>query len=300
MTITSPPPTPTPPPEPPPTRSTQSQLLEAAKTAVRPVGAPFRLASDIGLVSFRAIVNIPAAFKHRAMIVSQISDIALGAGALIVGAGAVIVVVFMTAVIGIQVGLEGYEGLELIGAEDLIGFLSAFANVREITPLAAAIIFAAQIGANFTAELGAMRISEEVDAIEAMGISSLRYLVSTRVVASFVTVLPLYVIGLYIQLLTTKLTSTLFFGVSPGVYDQYFDLYLPRIDVVYSVTKILVFIAIITFVHCAYGFRVSGGPEDVGYAVGRAVRLSITLVFIVNFFLSLAFWGAGDTVRFSG
>lgn len=300
MTITSPPPTPTPSPEPPPTRSTQSQLLEAAKTAVRPVGAPFRLASYIGLVSFRAIVNIPAAFKHRAMIVSQISDIALGAGALIVGAGAVIVVVFMTAVIGIQVGLEGYEGLELIGAEDLIGFLSAFANVREITPLAAAIIFAAQIGANFTAELGAMRISEEVDAIEAMGISSLRYLVSTRVVASFVTVLPLYVIGLYIQLLTTKLTSTLFFGVSPGVYDQYFDLYLPRIDVVYSVTKILVFIAIITFVHCAYGFRVSGGPEDVGYAVGRAVRLSITLVFIVNFFLSLAFWGAGDTVRFSG
>lgn len=300
MTITSPPSTPTPRPEPPHRRSTVSPLLEAAKIAVRPVAAPFRLASDIGLVSFRAIVNIPAAFKHRAMIVSQISDIALGAGALIVGAGAVIVVVFMTAVIGIQVGLEGYEGLELIGAEDLIGFLSAFANVREITPLAAAIIFAAQIGANFTAELGAMRISEEVDAIEAMGISSLRYLVSTRVVASFLTVLPLYVIGLYIQLLTTKLTSTLFFGVSPGVYDQYFDLYLPRIDVVYSVTKILVFIAIITFVHCAYGFRVSGGPEDVGYAVGRAVRLSITLVFIVNFFLSLAFWGAGDTVRFSG
>src|SRR3546814_18417533 len=83
----------------------------------------------------------------------------------------------MTGVIGIQVGLEGYEGLELIGAEDLIGFLSAFANVREITPLAAAIIFAAQIGANFTAELGAMRISDEVDAIEVMGINSTRYLV---------------------------------------------------------------------------------------------------------------------------
>src|SRR3546814_4440286 len=88
--------------------------------------------------------------------------------------------------------------------------------------------------------------------------------------------------------------------ISPGVYDQYFDLYLPRIDVVYSVVKIVVFISIITFVHCAYGFRVSGGPEDVGYAVGRAVRLSITLVFVVNFGLSLIFWGAGDTVRFSG
>jgi phospholipid/cholesterol/gamma-HCH transport system permease protein len=259
-----------------------------------------RVASDIAEVSWKAVLNVPPALAHRAYIVKLISDVAVGSGAFIVGAGAVVVVVFMTGVIGIQVGLEGYEGLELIGAEDLIGFLSAFANVREITPLAAAIIFAAQIGANFTAELGAMRISDEVDAIEAMGIKSLRYLVSTRLIASFVSVLPLYVIGLYVQLLTTKLTSTVFFGVAPGVYDQYFDLYLPRIDVVYSVVKILVFIAIITFVHCAYGFRVSGGPEDVGFAVGRAVRLSITLVFVVNFALSLVFWGAGDTVRFSG
>src|SRR3546814_7208590 len=120
----------------------------------------------------------------------------VGSGAFIVGAGAVIVVVFMTGVIGVQVGLEGYEGLELIGAEDLIGFLSAFANVREITPLAAAIIFAAQIGANFTAELGAMRISDEVDAIEVMGINSTRYLASTRLISSFFSVLLLYVIGL--------------------------------------------------------------------------------------------------------
>src|SRR3546814_1172194 len=105
-------------------------------------------------------MNGPQAFAHRAYIVKRISDVAVGSGAFIVGAGAVIVVVFMTGVIGVQVGLEGYEGLELIGAEDLIGFLSAFANVREITPLAAAIIFAAQIGANFTAERSEEHTSE--------------------------------------------------------------------------------------------------------------------------------------------
>jgi len=283
-----------------PTSGDHSPLWRATRQALHPLVQPWRVARDIYDVGSKALVNVPASLAHRAYIVRLISDVAVGSGAFIVGAGAVIVIVFMTGVIGIQVGLEGYERLELIGAEDLIGFLSAFANVREITPLAAAIIFAAQIGANFTAELGAMRISDEVDAIEAMGIRSLRYLVSTRLVASFVTVLPLYVIGLYVQLLTTKLTSTMFFGVAPGVYDQYFELYLPRIDIVYSVIKIVVFIAIITFVHCAYGFRVSGGPEAVGYAVGRAVRLSITLVFLVNFFLTLMFWGAGDTVRFSG
>jgi len=279
---------------------TRQQLAPAWRQAVAPVLQPYHVLRMIVEVSWKAVINLPGALKHRAMIVSLISDVAIGSGALIVGAGAVIVVVFMTAVVGIQVSLEGYKGLELIGAEDLVGFLSAFANVREITPLAAAIIFAAQIGANFTAELGSMRISDEMDALEVMSVPTVRYLVSTRLIASAVTVLPLYVIGLYIELLTTKLTSTVYFGVSPGVYDQYFDLYLPRIDVLYSVIKVLVFITVITFVHCAYGYRVSGGPEDVGFAVGRAVRLSITLVFILNFALSYLFWGTSDTVRFSG
>jgi phospholipid/cholesterol/gamma-HCH transport system permease protein len=283
------------------TATTRPSVWRSAwSQAVEPILRPFSVVSMIGGVSWRALVNVPAALRYRAVIVGLISDVAVGAGAFILGAGAVVVVVFMTAVVGIQVSLEGFKGLELIGAEDLIGFLSAFANVREITPLAAAIIFAAQIGANFTAELGAMRISDEIDALEVMSVPTIRYLVSTRLVASFVTVLPLYVIGLYVELLTTRLTSTMFFGVAPGVYDQYFDLYLPRVDVLYSVTKILVFITIITFVHCAYGFRVSGGPEAVGYAVGRAVRLSITLVFVVNFALSYVFWGVSDTVRFSG
>jgi phospholipid/cholesterol/gamma-HCH transport system permease protein len=276
------------------------QLRPAWKEAVAPALRPLQVLGMIAEVSWKAIVNLPGALRHRAMIVSLISDVAVGSGALLVGAGAVIVVVFMTAVVGVQVSLEGYKGLELIGAEDLIGFLSAFANVREITPLAAAIIFAAQIGANFTAELGSMRISDEMDALEVMSVPTVRYLVSTRLIASAVTVLPLYVIGLYIELLTTKLTSTVYFGVSPGVYDQYFDLYLPRIDVLYSVLKVLVFITVITFVHCAYGYRVSGGPEDVGYAVGRSVRLSITLVFLINFGLSYLFWGTSDTIRFSG
>ncbi len=277
-----------------------SEIAGVVGEALGPVRTPWRTLRMIVDVSWRATVNLPAALKYRAQIVSLISDVAVGAGALVVGAGAVIVVVFMTGVIGVQVSLEGVKGLELIGAEDLIGFLSAFANVREITPLAAAIIFAAQIGANFTAELGAMRISEEIDALEVMSVPALRFLVSTRLIASFVTVLPLYIIGLWIQLLTTKLTSVHFFGIAPGVYDQYFNLYLPRIDIVYSVVKILVFIVIITFVHCAYGFRVSGGPEAVGHAVGRAVRLSITTIFVVNFLLSYLFWGTVDTVRFSG
>jgi phospholipid/cholesterol/gamma-HCH transport system permease protein len=272
----------------------------AFRQSVAPVVGPFRVLASVVGFSARGLYNVPAALRYRPVIVNYVSDIAIGAGAYLLGAGAAVVTIMMTAVIGVQVGLEGFKGLELIGAEDLMGFLSAFANIREITPLAAGIIFAAQVGANFTAELGAMRISEEIDAIEVMGIPSLRYLVSTRLIAAYLTVLPLYVVGLYVEILTTKLTSTWFFDVAPGVYDQYFQLYLPREDIVYSVVKALVFTTIITFVHCAYGFQVRGGPEEVGKAVGRAVRLSITSIFVVNFALSYLFWGSDPGINFSG
>ena len=273
---------------------------QVARETIAPVIEPVKLLVRIIGFSLRSLANVPAALTHRAVIVKNVNDIAVGSGAFLVGAGAIVVMIFMTAVLGIQVSLEGTKGLELIGAEGLIGFVSAFANIREIAPLGAGIIFAAQVGANFTAELGAMRISEEIDALDVMSVPSLRYLVSTRLVAAYLTVLPLYAIGLYVQLMATKLTATKFFDVAPGIYEQYFQLYLPREDIAFSVLKCLVFITLITFIHCYYGFTARGGPEDVGRAVGRSVRLSVTLVFIVNFFLSLAFFGGSSSIRFSG
>jgi phospholipid/cholesterol/gamma-HCH transport system permease protein len=280
--------------------TTYESAVDATREVLGPVLAPFRVAGQVLGLAAKALWNVPASLKYRSVIGNHVSDIAVGAGALIVGAGAVTVIVMMTAVIGIQTSLEGTKGLELIGAQDLVGFISAYASIREIAPLMAGVIFASQIGAHFTAELGAMRISEEIDALEVMGLPSLRYLVSTRLVASLVVVLPLYVIGLYVQLLTTRFTSTVMFHVTPGVYDKYFSLYLQRPDVLFSIAKVLVFISLVTFIHAAYGFFASGGPEGVGQAVGRAVRLSVTLIFVVNFIMSILFWGGGDAVRFSG
>ena len=269
-------------------------------TVPEPIVEPLRVARQTVRLSGRALLNVPRALGYRTVIATHVSDIAVGAGAYIIGGGAVMVIVIMTAVIGIQTSLEGTKGLELIGAEDLVGFVSAYASIREIAPLMAGVIFSSQIGAHFTAELGAMRISEEIDALETMALPPIRYLVSTRLVASLIVVLPLYVIGLYVQLLTTRFTSTTFFHVAPGVYNEYFSLYLQRADVLASVAKVMVFITLVTFIHGAYGFHASGGPEGVGQAVGRAVRLSVTLIFVVNFVMSLLIWGAGDAVRFSG
>src|SRR3546814_14527842 len=101
-----------------PVPSTSARLWSATKQALDPLAQPWRVTRDIAEVSWKAVLNIPPALAHRAYIVKLISDVAVGSGAFIVGAGAVIVVVFMTGVIGIQVGLAGYEGLELIRSEE--------------------------------------------------------------------------------------------------------------------------------------------------------------------------------------
>src|SRR5438093_31654 len=151
-----------------------------------------------------ALANIPAALRRRAEILRHVSEITIGAGALIVGAGTAGVIFFMAFFTGTQVGLEGFKGLQLIGAEAFTGFVSAFANTREITPLIAGITLAAQVGAGFTAELGAMRISEEIDATEVIAVRPIPYLVSTRIIAAVIAVMPLYLISLFSSYFATK------------------------------------------------------------------------------------------------
>ena len=152
--------------------------------------------------------------------------------------------IFMTGVLGIQVSLEGTKGLELIGAEGLIGFVSAFANIREIAPLGAGIIFAAQVGANFTAELGAMRVSEEIDALEVMGVDSFVYLVSTRLWAALIALIPIYLAALFASYLASQLIVTKFFTLSGGVYQHYFNLFLPPQDLFFSFIKAFFFVVL--------------------------------------------------------
>jgi phospholipid/cholesterol/gamma-HCH transport system permease protein len=239
-------------------------------------------------------------WKYRSVVFNLVSDITIGAGALIVGGGMVFVIFSMSFFTGTEVGLQGYKGLQQIGAESFTGLIGSFANTREVTPLIAGVAFAAQVGAGFTAELGAMRISDEIDALEVMSVPSKPYLVATRVTAALIAIIPLYLISLFASFFATKLVSTQFFGLSSGVYDYYFRLYLPVKDVLFSLTKAMLFAIVVALIHCYYGYNASGGPAGVGVAVGRAIRLSIVAVVVLNLVLSLIFWGGGNTVSLTG
>jgi phospholipid/cholesterol/gamma-HCH transport system permease protein len=238
--------------------------------------------------------------RYLKAVLRQMSDIVTGVGAVVVGLGMAFVISFMSFFTGTAVGLQAVPGLERLGVQSLIGLIASYANVREITPIIAGIALIFQLGAAFTAEIGAMRISEEIDALEVMGINALTYLVCTRVVATLLALIPLYLVALFSAFFATRLISVQFFGVSPGIYDYYFHLYLPPIDVFYSVVKVVVFAFIIMIIHCYRGFYAAGGPVGVGIATGRAIRESMVTIIMVNLMLSYIFWGHGGTVSLTG
>jgi phospholipid/cholesterol/gamma-HCH transport system permease protein len=238
--------------------------------------------------------------SYKKEVFRLLADVSLGSGGLAVIGGSVGVVAFLTFFTGTEVGLEGYQGLQQIGISAFAGFISAYFNTREIAPIVAALALTATVGAGFTAQLGAMRISDEIDALEVMGIPSIPYLVTTRLIAGMIAVIPLYIIGLVASFFSTRLIVTMFFHQSGGTYDHYFHTFLVPTDVFYSFLKIFIFAIVVMLIHCYYGYYASGGPAGVGVAVGRAVRTSIVAINVIDLFLSLAIWGANTTVRITG
>jgi phospholipid/cholesterol/gamma-HCH transport system permease protein len=268
--------------------------------ALRRVSAPFERMNEQVTFYGRVLRRLPAGLRYRGMIAALVSDITIGAGAILFGAGMFFVIFSMSFFTGTQVGLEGFQGLEQIGAEAFVGLVSSWANTREITPLIAGIALAAQVGAGFTAEIGAARISEEIDALEVMAVPSIVYVVATRVWAALITIIPLYLAALFSSYLATQAIVTKFFALSAGTYTHYFKLFLPPADIFYSLLKAIVFAIVVTMIHCFYGYTASGGPAGVGVASGRALRTSIVAVVVLNLVLSLLMWGGGDTVRIAG
>ncbi|GAA4813847.1 MlaE family ABC transporter permease [Nocardioides caeni] len=249
----------------------------------------------------KVLLALPRSVKrYPREILRILAEVTLGSGALAVIGGTVGVIIGMTFFTGAQVGLSGYAALNQLGTAAFAGFVSAYFNTREIAPLVAGIALAATVGCGFTAQLGAMRISEEIDAVEVMAIPSMQFLVTTRVIGGLIAIIPLYVVGLLSSYVASRLVVTQIYGQSSGTYDHYFNQFLPPGDVLWSFGKVLVFAVVVILIHCYHGYTASGGPAGVGVAVGRAVRTSIVAINVIDLFLSMAIWGASTTVRLAG
>lgn len=275
-------------------------IATARKAVTAPLGVLDQMGEQLSFYG-RALAWTPRTIRrYKKETMRLLSEVVFGSGSLAIIGGTVGVIAFLTFFTGTEVGLQGYAALDQLGVASYSGFITAFFNTREIAPLQSGIALSATVGCGFTAQLGAMRISEEIDALEVMAVPSLPFLVTTRIIAGFIAVIPLYIVGLLSSYLASYVIVVYYYGDSAGTYSHYFHLFLPPIDVIWSFFKVLVFAVIIILTHCYYGYTASGGPAGVGVAVGRAVRFAIIAVIIVDFFLSFAIWGSTTNVRIAG
>jgi phospholipid/cholesterol/gamma-HCH transport system permease protein len=260
----------------------RARFPRAVENLNRYGGAAGRGLDDLGQMAWFAMVaigNIPHALsRYRKETLRLIAQIGMGTGAMALSGSSL-------------VAIQGFASLGNIGVEAFTGFFAALINVRIAAPVVTGIAMAATVGAGATAELGAMRISEEIDALEVMGIKSISFLATTRIMAGLVVIIPLYAMAMIASFLSPQITTTVLYGQSNGTYDHYFRTFLRPDDVFWSFLEAIIITVVVMITHCFYGYNAGGGPVGVGEAVGRSMRFSLVSVQVVVLSAALALYG---------
>lgn len=273
--------------------------MAISKQAAKAVGGIKDLGDQLSFHG-RAYSHAPHVIRHyRKEVVRLLAEVSLGSGALAMIGGTVLVIGFLTAASGIEVGLQAYTSFDNIGVSALSGFFSAYFNTREVAPIIAGIALTATVGAGFTAQIGAMRVSEEIDALEVMAVPPVPYLVTTRIIAGLIAVVPLYAIAVMCCWLATRLVVVVGYHQASGTYQHYFDTFLIPGDLFLSMLKVILMALVVVSVCCYHGFNAKGGPAGVGKAVGRAVRSALIATMFVDLIFGIAIWG-GPSVHIAG
>ncbi|HNP55833.1 MAG TPA: ABC transporter permease [Gordonia sp. (in: high G+C Gram-positive bacteria)] len=271
-------------------------LRRAGRTAGRPFENIGRIVTFIGDV----LAGLPHTLRaYRKQTMAAFTEVTWGNGSILVGGGIATVMAVLGVTVGGMIGILGVTSLQSLNLSPMAGLITGYAATREMAPIIAAVGFAAQAGCRMTAEIGSMRISEEIDALEAQAIRPIPFVVGTRVIAGVTAIVPFYLVSLCVAYLTSRLVVSGLYGQSAGAYDRYVEAFVSPVDVIYSTIKVVVFALVIIIAHTYYGFFASGGPEGVGVASGRAIRASLVLIVTFDMLLSLLFWGLNSGLNFA-
>jgi phospholipid/cholesterol/gamma-HCH transport system permease protein len=278
-----------------------SSVEQRVRSAVSGPGRALESIGEQGVFYGRVIKSIPRAFrKHPREIVRLVAELGTGTGALALIGGSVVIVASITFFAGAVAAAQGFESSKNIGVSSLSPILAAFFTARLSTPLLAGVALAVTLGAASTSQLGAMRISEEIDAIEVMAIPSLPYLATTRVIAGMIVITPLYICATLAGFLADYLLLVLFYNTGAGDFRHYFFLYLNPLDILFSYVQVLGMVAVVMLIHTFYGYTAKGGPAGVGEAVGRSVRASLSGVMMVNLLIGMSLYSNFQTFHLAG
>jgi phospholipid/cholesterol/gamma-HCH transport system permease protein len=204
-------------------------------------------------------------------------------------------------IIGLECGIEGAYFTEAQGAPAYAGVFTAWCDLRELVPYAFGYMMAAKVGTGIVAELGAMRISDEIDALEVMGINSVTFLCATRLLAAWLVLPFMYLAAIGAGFLASYIAVVQQVGaVSSGGYFLIFWQFQNPPDFLYSLIKAMFMATAIVLVGCYYGYNASGGPVGVGTATAKSMVLNLVLVHIIGMLGTQIFWGANPRAPIGG
>src|SRR2546421_1145360 len=204
-------------------------------------------------------------------------------------------------IIGLQCGIEGAYFTRAQGTPAYAGVFSAWCDLRELVPYAFGYMMAAKVGTGIVAELGSMRISDEIDALEVMGISGMTFLCATRLLAAWMVLPFMYLCAIGAGFFASWLAVVEQIGdVSSGGFFLIFWQFQNPPDLLYSVIKAMTEATLIVLVGCYYGYNASGGPVGVGTATAKSMVLNIVGVHLIGMLGTQLFWGANPRAPIGG
>jgi phospholipid/cholesterol/gamma-HCH transport system permease protein len=265
------------------------------------LGEPFRSAGLWAAFIAQTLWLLPITVrKYRRETLQVMNNLAWGRGSIIVDGGVISVFAVLGICVGGIVAIEAFAMLNLLGLGALAGIIGGWGNVREAAPLVAGVAFASQAGCRMTAEIGSMRIAEEIDATEAMGLRSIPFVVGTRVIGGLICVVPGFLLTLVVSFVTCNTFISVFYSQPGGTYRHYFVEFLTPADIGSALLKATVYCTAVSLIHCYYGYFASGGPVGVGEASGRAIRASLVTIMVLDLTTTIMLWGLRPQFVFKG
>ncbi len=215
--------------------------------------------------------------------------------------GSVLIVLGLVFILGLQCGIEGAYGSRTVGAASTVGAFTALCDLREVTPYAFGYMMAAKVGTGIVAELGSMRISDEIDALEVLGIDSVVFLCATRLLAMWLVLPFVYLIAVAVGFFGSYIAVVQQIGeVSPGGYFQIFWQFQDKLDLLYSSVKGMAMAVLVVLVGCYYGYNAGGGPVGVGTATAKSMVANIIGIHVIGLLGTQLFWGGNARAPIGG
>jgi phospholipid/cholesterol/gamma-HCH transport system permease protein len=248
-------------------------------------------ATDFGWIATRGVLTLRVR-KYSTEVLRQ---------AAILTKGSVIIVLGLVFAFGLIVGTEGTYAARLIGAPSVAGAFAALGDLREVVPFAFGFMMAAKVSTGFVAEIGTMRITDEIDALDVMGIDSLLYLASTRLLGMWLILPFVYAIAIVVAYVGSYLVVVVQIGQSSaGGFFELFWKFQSTSDYLFSAIKGMSMATFVVLVGCYYGYTVAGGPVEVGRATAKAMIVNLVGVCFIGILGSELFWGGTARLPIGG